>query len=213
MRSSSAPPASVFLGIRQDLEHGDFEFPYPGNIPITVDQAISDLPFIESGEGTEEQPYISSPQTDYQKWVRQGSSCVHNHVAMRHTNRLIERFQAILPGQSSADVANTHGAVKRGTPTIKSGKVYAQNNMRVRGDLPSPTIAASFQSNFIHPNLNRNFTAREAARLQSFPDRYIFKGDRTTMSWVKKLSQYQQIGNAVPPLMAKTVAEIIKSSI
>ena len=79
--------------------------------------------------------------------------------------------------------------------------------MRPYGDKPSPTIAASFQSNFIHPNLNRNYTAREAARIQSFPDWYVFKGKRTTMSWEKNLSQYQQIGNAVPPLLAKAIAE------
>jgi DNA (cytosine-5)-methyltransferase 1 len=70
-------------------------------------------------------------------------------------------------------------------------------------------VAASFQSNFIHPWLDRNFTAREGARLQSFPDRYIFKGDRTAMSWEKRLSQYRQIGNAVPPLLAKSVAKAV----
>ena len=54
-------------------------------------------------------------------------------------------------------------------------------------------------------HLDRNYTAREGARLQSFPDTYIFRGKRTTMSWEKNLSQYQQIGNAVPPLLAKAV--------
>jgi DNA (cytosine-5)-methyltransferase 1 len=100
----------------------------------------------------------------------------------------------------------SHSALKRGNPNVKSGKVFSQNNMRVFGKHPSPTIAASFQSNFIHPILNRNFTAREAARLQSFPDRYVFMGKRTTMSWEKHLSQYQQIGNAVPPLLAQAIA-------
>ncbi len=57
--------------------------------------------------------------------------------------------------------------------------------MRPYPNKPSPTIPANFQSNFIHPFLNRNFTAREAARLQSFPDTYIFCGKRTTMSWKK----------------------------
>ncbi len=66
------------------------------------------------------------------------------------------------------------------------------------------------KSNFIHPYANRNFTAREGARIQSFPDLYMFKGKRTTMSWEKNLSQYQQIGNAVPPLLAKAIAERIK---
>ena len=78
--------------------------------------------------------------------------------------------------------------------------------------MPAPTVAASFQSNFIHPRLHRNLTAREGARLQSFPDTYTFMGDRTAMSWVKKLSQYNQIGNAVPPLLAKGVAMVIRKA-
>ena len=57
---------------------------------------------------------------------------------------------------------------------------------------------------------DRNFTAREGARLQSFPDDFIFEGMRTKMSWEIGLSQYQQIGNAVPPLMAKAVADRLK---
>lgn len=176
---------------------------------VTVDMAVSDLPPIESGEGTEHQDYSLVPQNSYQQWARLGSNGVYNHVAMRHTQRLIERFKVIRNGQSVADVPKEHSALKRGNPNVKSGKVYGQNNMRVHGDLPSPTVAASFQSNFIHPHLNRNFTAREGARLQSFPDTYVFKGKRTTMSWEKSLSQYQQIGNAVPPLLAKAIAKNI----
>ncbi len=172
--------------------------------------AISDLPPIESGEGSERQEYHSPPQNDYQVWARQKSAGVFNHVAMRHTDRLVERFKVIKAGQSVADVSEEHSALKRGNPKIKSGKVFGQNNMRVFPGLPSPTVAASFQSNFIHPHLNRNFTAREGARLQSFPDNYIFMGRRTTMSWEKSLSQYQQIGNAVPPLLAKAIAQNLK---
>ena len=126
---------------------------------------------------------------------------------MRHSDRLIERFKQIKEGQSLKDVGEEHMQRKRGDASVISGKVYSQNNMRPYGDRPSPTIAASFQSNFIHPYLNRNYTAREAARLQSFPDYYVFKGKRTTMSWEKNISQYQQIGNAVPPLLAKAIAE------
>lgn len=182
---------------------------HPGEF-MTVDIAISDLPPIESGEGSEYQEYATEAQNAYQQWARQGSDGVYNHIAMRHTKRLIERFKVIQHGQSVADVPHEHSALKRGDPTVKSGKVYSQNNMRVFGDAPSPTVAASFQSNFIHPHLHRNFTAREAARLQSFPDTYIFLGKRTTMSWEKHLSQYQQIGNAVPPLLAKAIAKNIE---
>jgi DNA (cytosine-5)-methyltransferase 1 len=130
---------------------------------------------------------------------------------MRHTKRLIERFAVISAGQSVEDVPFEHAQRRRGAPLERSGKAFSQNNMRVFPNRPAPTVPASFQSNFIHPYLNRNFTAREGARLQSFPDRYIFKGRRTTMSWEENLSQYQQIGNAVPPLLARAVALSIRS--
>jgi DNA (cytosine-5)-methyltransferase 1 len=178
---------------------------------ITVEMAVSDLPQIESGQSADGQKYPTKPKNAYQRWARASAREVFNHVAMRHTARLIERFKVIQHGQSVAHVSEEHSALKRGNPSVKSGKVFGQNNMRVFPNLPSPTVAASFQSNFIHPFLNRNFTAREGARLQSFPDHYIFMGKRTTMSWEKSLSQYQQIGNAVPPLLAKAIAQNIKS--
>lgn len=130
---------------------------------------------------------------------------------MRHTERLVKRFGQIGFGQSAADVPEEYGQRKRGDAGRLSGKAYSQNNMRPYPDRPSPTVPASFQSNFVHPYLNRNYTAREGARLQSFPDRYVFCGKRTTTSWEKRLSQYQQIGNAVPPLLAKGVAEAVKA--
>lgn len=153
--------------------------------------------------------YPTPPQNDYQRLMRAHMTYVTNHIAMHHTPRLIARFQAIQPGQSLVDVWETHGAVKRGAPTEKSEVKFGQNNQRLFGNQPAPTIAASFQSNFIHPHLDRNFTAREGARLQSFPDDFIFEGMRTKMSWEKGLSQYQQIGNAVPVLMAKAIGECV----
>ena len=129
---------------------------------------------------------------------------------MRHTQRLIDRFKAIKKGQSLFDVWETHGSVQRGDPTNKSTVKFSQNNKRLHGDKPAPTIVASFQSNFIHPKLDRNFTAREGARLQSFPDDFVFEGMRTKMSWEKVLSQYQQIGNAVAPLLAYEIATTLK---
>lgn len=196
----------ILIGIRKDLDIIP-TFPEPKTTEITVDMAISDLPQIGPGEGGEMMPYSIDPQNDYQRMMRQNATHVRNHVAMKHTPRLIERFAAIKQGQSLLDVWETHGAVKRGAPSEKSNAKFSQNNQRVFGDKPAPTIAASFQSNFIHPYLNRNFTAREGARLQSFPDDFIFEGMRTKMSWEKGLSQYQQIGNAVPVLLAYAIAE------
>ncbi len=200
----------IFVGIRKDLGLIP-EFPEK-NIEneVTVNQAISDLPIINACEGSEIQNYEIKPQNEYQTFMRKNSKKVHNHIAMRHTKRVIERFKAIKNGQGLLDVWDTHGAVQRGNPSKKSIVKFSQNNQRLHGDKPAPTIAASFQSNFIHPNLDRNFTAREGARLQSFPDDFIFKGMRTKMSWEKGLSQYQQIGNAVPPLLGYEIAKTLK---
>jgi len=201
----------IVLGFRKDLELTP-EFPVKKYAEaVTVNQAISDLPIIEACEGTQIQEYTVKPQNRYQEFIRKDASKVFNHIAMRHTKRLIERFKAIKNGKGLLDVWDSHGAVQRGNPTKKSTIKFSQNNQRLHGDKPAPTIAASFQSNFIHPQLHRNFTAREGARLQSFPDSFIFKGMRTKMSWEKGLSQYQQIGNAVPPLLAYEIALKVKS--
>ena len=200
-----------FVGIRKDIkfikEKLKPEGILFGNEQITIQDAIMDLPQLNAGEGTEESVFDREPFTNYQRWARGDCSILHNHVAMRHTSRLIERFSHIGFGESVADVSQQFQQRQRGDVTKISGKVYSQNNMRPYPNKPSPTIPASFQSNFIHPFLNRNYTAREGARIQSFPDNYIFFGKRTTMSWEKNLSQYQQIGNAVPPLLAKAIAE------
>jgi len=202
------------IGVRSEFPFNRTRiYPNPNLLPgefVTVDMAISDLPGIEAGEGTERQDYPGEPLNSYQRWARERSQRLFNHIAMRHTQRLVERFKVIGHGQSVADVSEEHSALKRGNPAIKSGKTFAQNNMRVFPGRPAPTVAASFQSNFIHPHLHRNFTAREGARLQSFPDHYVFCGKRTTMSWEKHLSQYQQIGNAVPPLLARAIARNLK---
>lgn len=200
----------ILIGFRKDLNiqpvHPE---PYQLDHLVTVDEAIADLPQIEAGQGTDVMNYPSEPTNEYQRLMRANSQYVLNHVAMKHTPRLVERFKAIQPGQSLVDVWETHGSVKRGAPGEKSTVKFGQNNQRLHGNLPAPTIAASFQSNFIHPHLNRNFTAREGARLQSFPDDFVFEGMRTKMSWEKGLSQYQQIGNAVPVLLAKAIADSV----
>ncbi len=200
----------ILIGYRKDLNiQPQHPKPYELDHLVTIDEAISDLPQIGAGQGTEVQEYPIEPQNDYQRLMRTHSTYVLNHIAMKHTPRLIARFEAIKPGQDLLDVWETHGALKRGAPTEKSTIKFHQNNQRLFGDKPAPTIAASFQSNFIHPHLNRNFTAREGARLQSFPDDFFFEGMRTKMSWEKGLSQYQQIGNAVPVLLAKAIAESV----
>lgn len=89
----------VFIGLRKDIHFNENEIgPKPflfGDDQITIEQAIMDLPQISSGEGQEEIDYMCEPKNSFQKWVRANSTSVHNHIAMRHTPRLIERFKNI----------------------------------------------------------------------------------------------------------------------
>jgi len=189
---------------------------------LTLWDAISDLPELTAGKG-EEQVYNSEPETSYQELLRDSSEMLYNHVAMQHSKRLVERFKHIKWGESSSDVPTEHSARKRNGNGDLSGKVYDQNNRRLHPQKPSHTIAASFYANFVHPYQDRNLTAREGARIQSFPDSYKFMGKKTVVSHKllqrekrfeeKFLCQYNQIGNAVPPLLAKAVAAHLKEKL
>lgn len=184
----------------------------------TLWEAISDLPVIEARQGAEVQPYTNDPQNSYQEELRKGSKELYNHKAMNHSPRLVERFSAMEWGHSTSDVPDHLKPLKRNSTEI-SDKVYDQNNRRMYPHKPCHTVPASFYANFVHPFKNRNFTAREGARIQSFPDWYVFKGKPTVVSHKllnregrtedTHLCQYNQIGNAVPPLMAKAIAEHI----
>lgn len=187
---------------------------------IGVWEAISDLPKLRAGEGEEEQSYTQLPDSPYQIWARGDQQTLYNHVAMRHTDRMVERFKRIRWCQSVVDVSDKHGARKRNGDGKTPGTVFDSNNRRLHPFSPSYTIPAHFYSSFVHPFHHRNITAREAARLQSFPDWYRFMGKRTVVSRKllehsgrhseNHLSQYNQIGNAVPPLLAKAIAEHIR---
>lgn len=184
----------------------------------TLWEAISDLPEIEAGEGLEEAEYSNPPKNEYQRLIRNGSSKLFNHKAMNHSKRLVERFASMKWGDSTSDVPNHLRPLKRNSAEF-SNKTYDQNNRRMHPDRQCHTVPASFYANFVHPYKNRNFTAREGARIQSFPDWYVFKGKPTVISHKllhregrleeKHLCQYNQVGNAVPPLMAKAISENI----
>lgn len=176
-------------------------------------EGISDLPMAKKDRLDTGVLFLKQPQNNYQKFMRNNAGLIYNHIPMRHTKRIIERFKTIEIGQSLANVSQKHLPQKRGNASEKSTCLFSQNNQRLHPNLPAPTITASFQSNFIHPFLHRNLTAREAARLQSFPDTFVFKGKRTTMSWEKGLSQYQQIGNAVPPLLSFAILQLVQSEL
>ena len=187
---------------------------------VTVKDVFGDLPDIDAGEGTYDSvPYKTAPQSEYQRYIREGSTGVCNHVAMKHTPRLIARFAQIPQGGSLLDVPAEFGQRQRNGNELDVKKRYKTNNQRLDPNKVSNIITASFQSTFVHPYLNRNLTAREGARLQSFPDSFVFCGPRTLMSksLLKRenredeigLSQYNQIGNAVPPRMACAIAKAV----
>jgi len=148
--------------------------------------------------------------------MRIGSERLFNHKAMKHSKRMVERFQSMVSGQSGMDVPHHLKPHKRNSNGEISEKVYGQNNRKMFPDRPCHTIPASFYANFVHPFLHRNFSAREGARIQTFPDTFIFKGKSTVVSHKllakegreeeKFLCQYAQIGNAVPPMLSKAVA-------
>ena len=178
--------------------------------------AISDLPNLSAREGVESMPYSGPPQNDYQALLRADATVLYNHKAMSHSNRIIERFAAMSWGDSVSDVPH-HLRPRRRNSNEIAQSVYDQNNRRQHPYRPCHTIPASFYANFVHPFSDRNFTAREGARIQSFPDNYVFKGKPTVVSRKlleregriseRHLCQYNQIGNAVPPLMAKSIAK------
>jgi DNA (cytosine-5)-methyltransferase 1 len=189
----------------------------------TVRDAILDLPGLAAGEGTEEpQPYDRPAASDYLKVIRNGDSGVCNHVAMKHTRRIVDRIRHILPGKSLKDAPPQHGQRARNSHEIDAGPRYKMNYSRLSWQEPSIGVTANFQTIHVHPEQHRVITAREGARLQSFPDSFVFKGPRTTPSrklleregrWDEiGLYQYKQIGNAVPPLLAKGIGEILREA-
>lgn len=196
---------SSFLSNTEDL------LPY-----VSTWDAISDLPVVEAREGSEEVSHFLPATNDYQRLMRAGTLETFNHAAMKHSKRVVERFSYVKWGQSGKDAPEEHRQRTRGDYSIVSGKSYSQNNRRMHPGKPCHTIPASFYANFIHPFRDRNFTPREGARLQSFPDWYRFKGKPTVVSNKLlareersdelHLCQYNQIGNAVPPLLAYHLA-------
>lgn len=190
----------------------------------TLWEAISDLPSIEAREGSEQMAYTKIPMNSYQEYCRKNSEILHNHLAMKHTQRLIDRFSLMKWGDSVADIKDERlKQRKRNGNGAISDAPFDQNNRRMHPNKICHTITATFYGNFVHPYKNRNFTAREGARIQSFPDTYIFLGKPTVVS--KKLllkegrtgeaylCQYSQIGNAVPPLMARVIAQNILTQV
>lgn len=175
------------------------KLPSPTKIKITIWEAISDLAFLNSGEGAEEQDYRNQPNSDYEKELRGKSTRLFNHKATKHSPLALERLKMIPPNSGKEVLPNEH--------LTKS--IYSGTWTRMKKNEISVTITTRFDTpssgKFTHPFLDRAITVREAARIQSFPDNFIFIGN--------KGSQMRQVGNAVPPLLASAIAEVIKRDI
>lgn len=169
--------------------------PEPNGVHTTIWDAISDLSYLESGEGAEIQDYRFPPQSAYQRMLRAGSDELYNHVATRHSKVTLERLRMIPPERGREMLPAEH--------LTKS--IYSGTWCRMKKDDIAKTITTRYDTpssgEFTHPYLNRAITTREAARIQSFPDTFHFFGTKS--------SQMKQVGNAVPPLLGKAVAERI----
>jgi len=166
----------------------------------TVRNAIGDLPRISAGDGAEVCKYDKKPMTPYQKWARRGSKSLHNHVARWHSDKDIYLFKHMMQGQKWADLPE-----KLKDMYGYRNDIFLDKMKRLTWDEPAWTVVSHLSKDgylYIHPKQHRTITVREAARLQSFPDRFIFEGPRT--------SQFHQVGRAVPPLLAKAVARVLK---
>ena len=175
------------------------ELPLPCKQKLTIWDAISDLAYLESGEGEFEQEYRNSPKSDYEKKMRKGSKILYNHMATKHSALALERLSLIPPNAGKEVLPKKH--------ITKS--VYSGTWSRMKQNDVAVTITTRFDTpssgKFTHPFLNRAITVREAARLQSFPDTFKFIGS--------KMSQMKQVGNAVPPLLARKIARVIMNDI
>jgi len=155
--------------------------------------AISDLP--EVGPGGTEQAYGSAPQNPYQQQLRAGQNSLTEHNCANYGDKMREILRLIPPGGSIEDIP----------PALRPASCFKNTYARLVSDRPSPTITRNFgtpsSSRCVHPLQNRALSTREGARLQSFPDSYVFHGSKG----MKNL----QIGNAVPPLLAERLAEAV----
>ena len=168
---------------------------------VTVSDAISDLPPLVLGGGSECMRYTRKPRSDYQRMLREGSECVWNHVAPRLAPVNEERMTHIPPGGSWRDLP-----IRLLPPGMKRARRsdHTKRYGRMHPDGLSCTILTKCDLHwgaYIHPNQDRTITVREAARLQSFPDWFQFIGNR--------VDQYKQVGNAVPVLVAQAVGEAV----
>lgn len=171
-----------------------YAFPTPSSNRVSLNEAIGDLPEWTTGPTEIVKLPKAYPVTPYQRARRRGAGALYNHSAKRLQELRLARIAELKEGNDRRDL-----------PAHLQSGGRAGKYRRLRGSVPSPTIVAHMSkdtSDFIHPHYDRMLTVREAARLQSFDDRYRFTGSQ--------FQQFRQVGNAVPPQMAKLLAEALE---
>lgn len=177
-----------FVGIKDVL----FEFPKQKDFKVSTYDALSDLPLLDDlKEYHETYSYVSEPVNEYQRLMRKSSDIIINHNFTNHTEQTKEIIGMIKDGGKISDLPEEYWGIRK----------YNKAFQRMNSQLPSNTIDTGHR-NYFHYKENRVPSVRESARIQSFPDHFIFKGSKT--------SQYKQVGNAVPPLLAMEIAKQIK---
>lgn len=180
----------VFVGSRI----GDYEYPKVQEQQVTCEMALSDLPPLVDELGEEEMKYASKPKNDYQRLMRERSKNVRNHVAASHSDKVKKIISLVPDGGNYKDLPEEY---------IHSRNFHVAWT-RFASDKPAPTIDTGHRHHF-HYKYNRVPTVRECARLQSFPDDFIFLGNKT--------QQFRQVGNAVPPIMAQRIADQVMDAL
>ena len=177
---------AFFVGVKNKKE---FIFPEPTiKSPVTTEDAISDLPENSVKDGSK---YKNKPQSDYQNLIREKSTCIYNHEITNHSEQTTSIISLVPDG----------GNYKNLPIELQQTRKVNIAWTRLNSKKPSLTIDTGHRHHF-HYKYNRVPTVRESARIQSFPDTFIFLGSKT--------SQYKQVGNAVPPILAKELAKEIK---
>lgn len=185
---------TIFVGIRGDKKF-DFDKLKKVSKRVTVKEAIGELYDFDEVLGQSDYFINTLPLTDYQAYLRASDNLITSHE-IRYPAEIVQKRIACVPqGGNWRDIPESMFENKRNNRHSSAYKRLNEQDCSVTID------TGNSHSNYFHPLYNRIPTVREAARLQSFNDEFRFKGGRT--------SQYRQVGNAVPPLLAKAIAEQI----
>jgi len=175
------------------LEANPPSLPSGGEAPVvSVDDALHDLPTLSNGAGKNVLPYAKAAVTDYARRMRGDLMECSGHLVSRNAASIIDRYPFIPQGGNWADIPEEMMANYKDRTRCHTG-IYR----RLDPKKPSVVIGNFRKNMLIHPYEHRGLSVREAARLQSFPDDFVFKGSIGL--------QQQQVGNAVPPLLAEAV--------